>query len=58
MMRGHRLDDAEQKALSTITNPDGGYLTSADMTGRIIARVRDMSQCVNMPMLKLLVKVA
>ena len=43
MMRGHRLDDAEQKALSTITNPDGGYLTSADMTGRIISRVRDMS---------------
>ncbi len=43
MMRGQRLDDAEQKALSTITNPDGGYLTTADTTGRIIARVQDMS---------------
>ena len=42
-MRGGRLDDAEQKALSTITNPDGGYLTTADTTGRIIARIQDMS---------------
>ena len=42
-MRGGRLDDAEQKALSTITNPDGGYLTTTDTTGRIISRIQDMS---------------
>ena len=34
-MRGGRLDGAEQKALSTITNPDGGYLTTADTTVRL-----------------------
>ncbi len=43
MMRGQSLNDVEQKALNTITNPDGGYLTSADMTGRIIARIQDSS---------------
>jgi Predicted phage phi-C31 gp36 major capsid-like protein len=42
-MRGGRLSDSEQKALSTITNPDGGYLTSPDMTGRIIQRIHDNS---------------
>lgn len=43
MMRGQSLNDVEQKALNTITNPDGGYLTSADMTGRIISRIQDSS---------------
>jgi HK97 family phage major capsid protein len=43
MMRGQSLNDVEQKALNTITNPDGGYLTSSDMTGRIVSRIQDMS---------------
>lgn len=42
-LRKQSLSDSEQKALSTLTNPDGGYLTSADMTGRIIARLQDFS---------------
>jgi len=42
-MRGMQLSDTEQKALSTITNPDGGYLTTSDTTGRIIQRIHDNS---------------
>ena len=38
-----RLTDVERKALSTLSNPDGGWLTSADTSGRIITKVRDMS---------------
>lgn len=42
-MQGVALSDAEVKALNTLTNPDGGYLTSADMSGRIVQRIRDNS---------------
>lgn len=42
-MRGMQLSDTEQKALSTITNPDGGYLTTSDTTGRIIQSIHDNS---------------
>ncbi len=38
-----RLSDTERKALSTLSNPDGGFLTSADTTGRIITKVYGMS---------------
>lgn len=37
------LNDAERKALSTLSNPDGGYFVTPDMSGEIIAKVRDMS---------------
>lgn len=42
-MRKQSLTDVEQKALSTLTNPDGGFLTTPDTSGRIIARLHDMS---------------
>ena len=42
-MRKQQLNDAEQKALNTLTNPDGGFLTTADTSGRIIARLQDYS---------------
>lgn len=42
-MRGQQLTDLEQKALNTITNPEGGYLTSSDMSGALITKLRDMS---------------
>ena len=38
-----RFTDAEQKALSTITNPDGGYLVPRDTSGRIITKIQDFS---------------
>ena len=42
-VRKQALTEVEQKALSTLTNPDGGFLTSADTSGRIIARLHDAS---------------
>lgn len=42
-VRKQSLTDVEQKALSTLTNPDGGFLTTPDTSGRIIARLHDMS---------------
>ena len=42
-MRKQALTEVEQKALSTLTNPDGGFLTTPDTSGRIIARLHDMS---------------
>lgn len=35
-----RFSDAEVKALSTLSNPDGGYLITADTTGRIMEKVQ------------------
>ncbi|WP_291295826.1 phage major capsid protein [Elioraea sp.] len=35
--------DGERKAMSVGADPDGGYLVPADMTGRIITRVFDLS---------------
>ena len=35
--------DAERKAMSVGSDPDGGYLVPADTSGRIIARVYDLS---------------
>ena len=32
-----------KKALSTITNPDGGYLVPRDTSGRIITKIQDFS---------------
>ena len=37
------LTDSEQKALNTLNNNDGGFLTTADTSGRIISRLRDFS---------------
>jgi len=37
------LTDREQKALNTLNNNDGGFLTTADTSGRIISRLRDFS---------------
>lgn len=37
------LSEPERKALRTLANPDGGWLTSADTTGQIIKKVFDMS---------------
>lgn len=42
-MRKQALTDSEQKALNTLSNPDGGFLTTADTSGRIISRLRDFS---------------
>lgn len=42
-VRKQALTEVEQKALSTLTNPDGGFLTTPDTSGRIIARLHDMS---------------
>ncbi len=38
-LEGARLSDAEQKALSTITNPDGGYLMPQATRGRMIEKI-------------------
>lgn len=35
--------DAERKAMSVGTDPDGGYLVPVDMSGRIVTRLRDLS---------------
>ncbi|HEV7455919.1 MAG TPA: phage major capsid protein [Roseococcus sp.] len=35
--------DDQRKAMSVGSDPDGGYLVPADMSGRIITRVRDLS---------------
>ncbi|WP_160119648.1 phage major capsid protein [Rhodovarius lipocyclicus] len=39
----NRLSDAERKAMSSGSNPDGGYLVHADTTGRIVQRVYETS---------------
>lgn len=38
-----RMSEAEKKALSAISNPDGGYNVPTDMSGRIISKVQLMS---------------
>lgn len=38
-----RFTEAEQKMMSTLSNPDGGYNVPTDMSGRIMARVQLMS---------------
>lgn len=43
ILRGKHVNDAEEKALSTLANPDGGYFAPPDMSGEVIAKVRDMS---------------
>jgi HK97 family phage major capsid protein len=40
---GNAFYDGERKAMSVGSDPDGGYLVPADMNGRIITRVRDLS---------------
>ena len=37
------LSDGERKALNTLSNPDGGFLTSADISGRMVKRIYDAS---------------
>jgi HK97 family phage major capsid protein len=37
------LEDTERKALSVGSDPDGGYLVPADMTGRIVAKIFETS---------------
>lgn len=44
MRKGDRgFYDAERKAMSVGSDPDGGYLVPADMAGRMVARVFDLS---------------
>lgn len=44
MRKGDRqLDDAERKALSVGVDSDGGYLVPADMSGRIVQKLYDLS---------------
>lgn len=37
------LSDSERKAMSVGSDPDGGYLVPADMTGRIVAKIYETS---------------
>ncbi|MEN2980868.1 phage major capsid protein [Tistrella bauzanensis] len=43
MRRGHRLGPDEVKALSVGSDPDGGYLVPADVSGRMITRIYETS---------------